>query len=146
MLKRSVLFMVISLSLFLGTIFAQQQGVSQKKTEMNPQETEIQWLWGEVVSVDAQYKKLAVKYLDYETDTDKEISISVARDTTFENIKSIAEIKVQDNISIDYIPAADGSGIAKNISVERIEGLDLIQQEIADTQAAVEKETGALPK
>jgi len=80
-------------------------------------EPEVQWLWGEVVSVDTNAKQMTVKYLDYETDTEKEMNIKADDKTTYENVKSLDEIKVQDTLSIDYI-VADGKNIAKNISVE----------------------------
>jgi len=86
--------------------------------EMPPvTEPEMQWLWGEVVSVDTGAKQMTVKYLDYETDTEKEISINVDDKTTYENAKSLTEIKAQDTLSLDYV-VIDGKNIAKNISIE----------------------------
>ncbi len=103
-------------------------------TAIEPQETplvtgpEVQWLWGEVVSVDTTAKTMIVKYLDYETDTEKEITINVDDKTTYENAKSLDEIKTQDTLSIDYV-AVDGKDIAKNISVEKNEGVQALPEE-----------------
>lgn len=83
--------------------------------------SETQWLWGEVLTLDAQNKMLVVKYLDYETDQEKEIAIGVNDKTAYENIKSIDELKPKDAVSIDYLVTADGKNIAKNISLEKAE-------------------------
>ena len=84
-------------------------------------EPETQWLWGEVVSVDAQMGEIKASYLDYETDNEKEILINVNDKTNFENVKSINDIKGSDTISVDYTLSPEGKNIAKNISVEKAE-------------------------
>jgi len=83
---------------------------------------EVQWLWGEVVSVDTAAKQITVKYLDYETDTEKEINIAVDDKTTYENVASLGQIKAQDTLSIDYV-VRDTGNIARNISVETNTGV-----------------------
>jgi len=87
---------------------------------LSQEEEEFQWVWGEVISVDNANKSITIKYLDYETDTEKELSLIVDDKTKFEGVNSLAEIKVQDTISIDYIIEA-GKNIARNISVEKLE-------------------------
>jgi hypothetical protein len=69
--------------------------------------------------VDINAKQMTVKYLDYETDTEREINIAIDEKTVFENVKSLEEIKPKDTVSIDYITDLNGKSIAKNISVER---------------------------
>jgi hypothetical protein len=106
---------------------AVEQGVASEISEQNtvPEakaEAEIQWLWGEVVSVDPLNNKLIAKYLDYETDSEKEISLVVDDQTTYENIKSLAELKTLNTISVDYALGRDGRYLIKNISVEKLEG------------------------
>ena len=86
-----------------------------------PEEAQTQWVWGEVVSVDAAAKTVVVKYLDYETDQEKEITLEVAADATFENVSSLAQIMPKDPVSVDYIVSPEGKNIAKNISVEKAE-------------------------
>ncbi|HTZ11073.1 MAG TPA: hypothetical protein VMD04_01665 [Candidatus Margulisiibacteriota bacterium] len=83
-------------------------------------DTETQWVWGEVLSIDAQKQEIRIKYLDYETDQEKQMSISVDEKTTYENAKSIGDIKTGDTAGIDYVDL-DGKLIAKNISLERPE-------------------------
>jgi hypothetical protein len=80
-----------------------------------------QWVWGEVSMVDAPGSKLAVKYLDYENDLEKEIIIGVNDKTTYENFASIAELKPKDTVSIDYSSGPGGVNTAKNIIMEKPE-------------------------
>ncbi len=91
----------------------------KEEPALQPTETQVQWLWGEVVSLDAQNNVLAIKYLDYETDSEKQMSITVNDKTAFENVSSIDEIKPKDTVSIDYTVSPEGKNIAKNISVEK---------------------------
>lgn len=119
--------MIRRLSFILGIILALIliSGVSvfsQEPTATNTEaEPETQWLWGEVSSVDVQKKEILLKYLDYETDQEKEITIAVDEKTTFENAKSLEDIEPQDDLSIDYTVTSDGKNIAKNISLEKPE-------------------------
>jgi len=92
-------------------------------------EPEIQWLWGEVLSVDATNKTILLKTLDYETDSEKEISMNIDDKTTYENVNALDQIKPQDTVSIDYIVTTEGKNIAKNISVEKPEGTQRAQEE-----------------
>lgn len=80
---------------------------------------ETQWAWGEVTNLDAQAKTLTLKYLDYETDQEKDLVLAVDEKTVFENIKSLDEIKINDTLSIDYAVGSDGKNIAKNINFEK---------------------------
>jgi len=92
------------------------EAVTIKETE-----PETQWLWGEVISADATSGQLLVKYIDYETDNEKEITLVTSAETTYENVAALAEIKPKDTASIDYLVTSDGKNLAKHISVERIE-------------------------
>ena len=146
--KISVLVILASL-LLVGSVFAQdssQENAAQPATKdiVVPQnvnttqptsEPETQWIWGEVVSADSASKSVAIKYLDYETDQEKDMTIGVDEKTTYENIKSIDEIKPKDTLSIDYIAGTDGKNVAKNISLEKPESAP------APQEAAPSKET-----
>ena len=81
-------------------------------------EPEMQWVWGEVANIDSQNKAITVKYLDYETDQEKELLLNIDDKTTFENVKTFDEIKVKDAVSVDYMAGQGAKFIAKNISVE----------------------------
>ena len=97
-----------------------QGGAVPLPPEAAKQEPETQWVWGEVVTVDLQNKTVFVKYLDYESDQEKEMGITADDKTTFENVKSVDELKPKDTVSIDYV-SQGGNNIAKNISVEKPE-------------------------
>lgn len=105
--------------LVAGSIVAQENKLEEQSVAAV--EPEVQWLWGEVVSIDAENNALLVKYLDYETDTEKQVVVGIDDKTIYEDVASLAEIKPQDNVSIDYITGADGKAIAKNISIEKPE-------------------------
>lgn len=129
---RISLFQGIIFSLILmstGLAFSQEQAAEKPAGQEAPAEQEAQWIWGDAVSVDAASRKILVKYLDYETDTEKEINIEVDDKTTYENVKSIDEIKPLDTLSIDYIINPDGRSLAKNISVEKPEGVQTLPEE-----------------
>ena len=91
---------------------------AQEANEIN-----MQWVWGEVVSLDSQAKTLILKYLDYETDQEKELALVIDEKTTYENIKSFDEIKVKDILSIDYAAGPEDKNVAKNISLEKPDNL-----------------------
>jgi len=107
-------------------------------------ENDTQWAWGEVVSSDAAAKTITLKYLDYETDQEKNIIISVDEKTTFENIKIFDEIKVKDTLSIDYMVGADGKNTAKNIGLESPDSSSAVSQTVEDTTK--QADTQAAPK
>lgn len=108
-------------------LFSQDQVIIPDSTAQNnnaslqEQLPEVRWIWGEVVEVDAANNQLKLKYLDYESDTEKEILLTTDAKTSFENIKSVAEIKPLDNLSVDYTVTAEGNNIAKNISLEKVD-------------------------
>jgi uncharacterized membrane protein len=121
MSKKNVFIILIGFFIFfLGTSFGfcQQQIAPSVQA---PEEPEVQWVWGEVVSVDPQNKIFSVKYLDYESDQEKEFAMNVNEETAYENIKSADEIKPKDAVSIDYIVTSEGKNMAKNISLEKPE-------------------------
>jgi hypothetical protein len=125
-----ILFLLISLN--------QGSGFSQEETAQ-PQaavaadvsiEPETQWVWGEVLSIDQQKKEITVKYLDYESDQEKQMAVLADDKTAYENVKSLDEIKAGDTAGIDYIDL-DGKLIAKNISLEKPEPANTGEEAIA---------------
>ena len=84
--------------------------------------SETKWRWGEVVSTDIQNKTLTIKYLDFETDQEKELLLAVDESTVYENVKSLEEIQPKDILSVDFL-VSDSKNVAKNISIEKPEGL-----------------------
>jgi hypothetical protein len=94
-----------------SVLITNQQSVSK--------EGEMQWAWGEVTALDAQAKTITLKYLDYETDQEKDLVLAVDDKTTFENVKDLDELKVKDTLSIDYVVGTDNRNLAKNVSLEK---------------------------
>ena len=140
-----ILGMTASL-VFIGTglAFSQQQNQPEQggvAAEMQS-EPEMQWAWGEVISVDAQRNEFTVKYLDYETDQEKQMTVNVDEKTTYENVKSLSDIKPQDTTGIDYIVTVEGRNIAKNVSIENPES---IKPEEGSEPAQVQGEGTSLP-
>jgi hypothetical protein len=120
-LSKYFVFIVAASSILLitGSISAQENKLEEQSVAAV--EPEVQWLWGEVVSIDVQNNTLLVKYLDYETDSEKQVSVGIDDKTVYEDVASLAEIRPQDNVSIDYTIGAGEKLIAKNISIEKPE-------------------------
>jgi hypothetical protein len=116
------------LILVMATGYGQEPTVTESAVPEVKTESDVEWLWGEVVSVDAAKNEITVKYLDYETDQEKEMTLTADEKTAYENIKSIAEVKPKDTVSIDYTLNPEGKSIAKNISVEKSEGAQSPQE------------------
>lgn len=131
----SIISAVLPILLTAGLNFAQEEAaLSEEEIE-----SEVQWLWGEVVSVDTQKNEFVVKYLDYETDSDKETVVGVDDKTTYENVISLVEIAPEDTVSVDYSVGSDGKIMAKNISVEKAEATE------ASTEGTMQEEPEAAP-
>jgi len=119
--KGGFVFLGIAVTLmFSGVTLVFGQEMPQIKSEIQT-EPDIQWLWGEALSVDTQKNEIQVKYLDYETEQEKEATVIVDDKTTYENIKSLSDIKIKDTLSIDYVVSPEGKNIARNISIEKPE-------------------------
>ncbi len=110
-----------------GIVFAEdtavapvdQTVVTSDQQPVLSKENDMQWAWGEVTNLDNQTNAITLKYLDYETDQEKDLVLVVDEKTTFENVKDFSELKLKDTLSIDYIVGADNKNIAKNISFEK---------------------------
>jgi len=121
-----VLVLLITITVFVA--FAEEPEVSSPAVSTMPADSaaaypadngnNAQWAWGEVTNLDGQAKTLTLKYLDYETDQEKELILAVDEKTTYDNIKSFDEIKIKDTLSVDYAAGPGDKYIAKNISLE----------------------------
>jgi hypothetical protein len=122
MVMRFGFIIIVSFSLIVfsfGSNFAQELKANADTSVSL--EAEVQWLWGEVLMVNSKDKTIQIKYVDYDSDTEKEIIITADPQTTYENVKSLEQIQPQDTVSVDYVVGKDGSNLAKNISVEKPE-------------------------
>jgi len=135
--KASVLAFTISSILIFGAMcYAQEEGIGAAS-----EVPDVQWLWGETVSVDAAKAELVIKFLDYETEQEKQVTITTNDKTAYENVNSLAQIKTADTLSIDYVVDKDGKNIAKNISVERPEEIN-----VPDTSTTIEPPMESMPE
>jgi len=136
---------LIICALFISTsnVFAQSPEELGQPVAGVQNDPDVDWKWGEVESINPQTQTLNLKYLDYEADQEKDLVIGVDSSTTYENVASFQEIKPNDNLSVDYILAADGKAIAKNISLEKSESTPAIAPLVKD--AAIESNVQTPP-
>jgi len=145
MKNKIILAVGLTVSLILtSTIlaFSQEQTPLKAPVLDSQAESDTQWLWGEVVSVDIPKNELLVKYLDYDTEQEKEMVISINNNTVYENVRTASEIKSHDAVSIDYVLAAGGMTLAKKISIEKPEELDTPQNATPDDLAVTPDTAG----
>lgn len=119
------------LFIFSGVSFSEEVAIESDQSSEKPEfvEPEINWMWGEVVSVDNNSGQIEIKYIDYDTEIEKTETIHTSADTTYENVSGLAQIKSDDTISIDYSISDDNSIIAKHIAIEKLEDLPIADPE-----------------
>ncbi|MBU2540407.1 MAG: hypothetical protein KJ593_00745 [Candidatus Omnitrophica bacterium] len=81
---------------------------------------EIKWVWGEVIGVDSLKEELSIRYLDYDSDAEKDRVFIFDKDSKFENITSLENIEAGDSAGIDYYIDETGKNIIKSISIEKL--------------------------
>ncbi len=123
--RLGIISAIIGLCVFInaGLVLAQEPVVINPPSVLTPQgdeDSDVQWVWGEVAGLDIPNKTITLKYLDYETSEEKQISLAVNSLTGYEGVKSLEEIGLKDTLSIDYI-ISNGKNIVKNISLEKPE-------------------------
>ncbi|MDO8661809.1 MAG: hypothetical protein Q7K98_01125 [Candidatus Omnitrophota bacterium] len=139
-----VLSILVSAGLALSEDSAGTQATSAPALPESS-DSSTQWVWGEVVNVDSLGKAFTLKYLDYETDQEKELSLTVDDATSYQNFKSLDDIQPKDNLSIDYI-AKDGKNIAKSISLEKTESASLENKTETDAASPEAVQPAATPQ
>lgn len=128
---------------YTGSALAQEQGFLSEAEEL-PQ---LQWLWAEVISVDQENNSLTVRYLDYETEQEKEITVTVADRTLYENVNTLDDINPKDTVSIDYKISDSGENVAEYIVVgEPKDSVDVIdiQEEFIVEDSDIREKTAPL--
>ncbi|MFA4984599.1 MAG: DUF5666 domain-containing protein [Candidatus Omnitrophota bacterium] len=98
-----------------------EQAPAAQTSEPSSAASDVQWLWGETVSVDPSKQELVVKYTDYDTDMEKDATVVITDSTVFDGGKGLAEINPHDMVSIDYTIDNSGRYVAKNIGTENSE-------------------------
>lgn len=103
---------------FISFVLCLNVNIALGQEEEVASEPQLQWLWGQVVSADTTNQTIVLQYFDYETDQQKEVTITLDTETKLDNTESLSEIKPNDTLSIDYITDASGNNIAKTIGLE----------------------------
>lgn len=137
-----IIFSLVLVSLVLAEDMTAPEAPVAAQTTVEP---EMQWLWGEAVSVDIEKNEVVVRYQDYDTDQEKEMVVGIDDKSTLENIKSLAEIRPKDTLSIDYKTISEGKNIAKNISVEKAEAPEAVSDAGATEAGTAEVAAAAAP-
>lgn len=103
-------YLVFTTVLMLNFLICSVSGVSLA------QEEETEYSWGTVSSVSSN--QIVVSEYDYETDENSEVTYTLAPNTEFENVDSLKDIAVGDNVDIEYV-VKNGKKVAKTITVEK---------------------------
>ena len=82
---------------------------------------ETEFAYGTVSSVDLSACTVVIKERDYDTDIETYVTYYFGPDADFENINSINEIAVGNDVDISYLTKDDGKKVIKFISVYRPE-------------------------
>jgi Cu/Ag efflux protein CusF len=121
---------------FASCLLAQEAGQEAAPAEAKP----IEWVWGEVISVDAGNKQIVLKHLDYDTYEEVQTTLNVGDKTLFENVAALEEIRAGNHLTADFKVVA-GSNIADLVVVEKG-----VQEDSAEPETAVETETAGEPE
>lgn len=152
-----VLAVFLMLNIYAGRLWAEEGGAAMPDAPATtetagspaPAADEMEYSFGEVKSISTS--QLVLLEYDYLTDKESDVTYSVDPAVTYENAKSIDEIKVGDSIEIDYINQGQ-SKVVKTIILEKEEdafaGDDLGADSTAGAPAAgaegkAEEETAA---
>ena len=140
---------VIILSLILGFAFF---GISYAEDAPMPAAAgavvpapEAQEAYGEVVSVDAAAASIAITEYDYEKDEDVNNTYTVDSAATYENVKSLGEVKVGDWVALTIKPQAEGKNIATSVYVERYDVGEEAAQPAPTSAPAVTQPAAPVP-
>ena len=102
-----------------GRAFSADEAAGLKEMAEGEEAPELQWLWGEVVSVDVGKKEIVIKYPDYDTQQDKQMTVVATDNTVYENVASLVDLKPTDMVSIDYRIDQAGKNIVERLSIEK---------------------------
>ena len=136
---KKTIFLAIILGIASGFVcvsaYAEEAAAVAQPTIAAPtpqgQATEGQEAYGEVVSVDANAGAITITEYDYEKDEDINKAYTIDKSATYENVKSLAEVKAGDWVALTLKPQTGGASLATSVYVERYD----IGEEIAPAAA-----------
>lgn len=105
----------------IGAIKKNQETLSEQEDIV---EVGAGWAWGDVLFIDKEAGQFVVNYLDYNKLIKVDIVLCVDGKTVFENAQGLGQIKIDDNVSVDYIVTDSGKNIARLVTVDRLQQLN----------------------
>lgn len=116
-MTRFLIFSVIAL-----TVFSMQPAslASDPLSEQDSTEN-TEYAYGTVSAIDLSAGTIVIKEQNYDDDTETNITYYFSPDTAFENIDSLSEIKIGNDVDISYLVKDDGKKTIKFISVYKPE-------------------------
>lgn len=76
-----------------------------------------EYAYGTVISIDLAANIIVIREQDYDNDTQANVAYYLSPDTAFENINSLNEIAVGNDVDVSYLTKDDGKKNVKFISV-----------------------------
>ena len=142
---KKTIFLAIILGLALGftgiNAHAEEPAATQPAAAPAMPAAEGQEAYGEVISVDANAGAITITEYDYEKDEDINKTYTIDKAATYENVKSLAEVKAGDWVALTLKPQKDGSNLAASVYVERYD----VGEEPAPAAAPVMPATTTAP-
>ena len=143
---KKAIFLAMILAVAMGLIaldaYAQEAKLPQAPAAPAAAPAEGQEAYGEAVSVDANAGKIEITEYDYEKDEDINKAYQIDKAATYENVKSLAEVKVGDWVALTLKPQKDGTSLAVSVYVEKY---DIPEEEAAPIAPVAPAVTPATP-
>ncbi len=120
-MKTAILFLMAGLivgSVAISGVYAQTDSAPAAAASAAPAVSDEE-AYGEVVSVDAGACKVTITEYDYDKDEDVNKTYAIDKAATYENVKSLAEIKQGDWVAITLKKQQDGSVSGASVYVEK---------------------------
>jgi len=118
-MKKVIMLAMILGFAVLGIAYAQEAAAPVAAPIAPATAPDAQEAYGEVASINASAASITITEYDYEKDEDVNKTYTVDKTATFENVKSLGEIKVGDWVALTLKPQKDGANIATSVYVER---------------------------
>jgi|GEM_PF-2494929 len=120
---KKIIFLAIILGVALWftctAVNAEETAQTQPAAKATVPAPQGQEAYGEVVSVDANAGAVTITEYDYEKDEDVNKSYTIDKAATYENVKSLLEVKAGDWVALTLKPQKDGTSLAASVYVER---------------------------
>ena len=106
-MNRFIIFtLIISAALFLPSLSSAAGDLEN-----------TEYAYGTVVSIDLSTNIIIVREQNYDDDTQANVTYYLSPDVAFENINSLKEIAIGNDVDISYLTKDDGKKVVKFISV-----------------------------